>query len=129
MRASLEKLQPTEASSSLHWTFLIPENAIKKGRPHGDRYGKTPEKKEYHQTHNLKKRCIKTHFKGIHDRFLKDPEFRKAMLEHDRDEELCTKMDELADKGFSHYMTESESFRFKHKIGGSLSISLETLDH
>ena len=32
------------------------------------RYGKTPEKKEYHPAHNLKKRCIKKNFKGIHDR-------------------------------------------------------------
>ena len=32
--------------------LLIPEYVIKKGRPHGHRYGKTPEKKEYHLTHN-----------------------------------------------------------------------------
>ena len=37
----------------------IPEYVIKKGRPHGHRYGKTHENKEYHQAHNLKKRCIK----------------------------------------------------------------------
>ena len=39
--------------------------------------------------------------KGIHDRFLKDPEFRASQLEHDRDEEVCIKMDDLADKDFS----------------------------
>ena len=50
----------------------IPEYVIKKGRPHGHRYGKTPEKKEYHLAHNLKKRCIKRGFTGIHDRFLRD---------------------------------------------------------
>ena len=33
----------------------IPEYVIKKGRPHGHRYWKTPEKKEYHLAHNLKK--------------------------------------------------------------------------
>ena len=33
----------------------IPEYVIKKGRPHGHRYGKTPKKKEYHLAHNLKK--------------------------------------------------------------------------
>ena len=37
----------------------IPEYVIKKGRPHGHRYGKLPEDKEYHLAHNLKKRCIK----------------------------------------------------------------------
>ena len=46
-----------------------PNYVIKKGRPHGHRYGKIPEKKEYHQAYNLNKRCIKKHFKEIHDRF------------------------------------------------------------
>ena len=69
----------------------IPEYVIKKGRPHGHRYGKTPEKKEYYVAHNLRKRCITMRFKGIHDRFLRDPEFRTSMLEHDRDEEVCIK--------------------------------------
>ena len=32
----------------------IPEYVIKKGRPHGHRYGKLPEDKEYHLAHNLK---------------------------------------------------------------------------
>ena len=107
----------------------IPNYVIKKGRPHGHRYGKTTEKKEYHQAHNLKKRCIKKNFKGIHDPFLRDPDFRKAMLEHDRDEEVCIKWDDLADKDFSHYLTESEHIFDTNRIGGSLSRSLETLDH
>ena len=47
------------------------------------------EKKEYHQAHNLKKRCIKKHLKGIHDRFLKDPEFRAYQLEHGSRSSLC----------------------------------------
>ena len=62
--------------------------------------GKTPEKKEYHQAQNLKKRCIKKHFKGIHDRFLKDPEFRASLLEHDRTEEVCIQMDKDVQKDF-----------------------------
>ena len=85
----------------------IPEYVIKKGRPHGHRYGKTPAKKEYHLAHSLKKRCIKRKFTGIHDRFLRDSDFRKSMLEHDRDEDVCLKWDDLAYKDFSHYMTES----------------------
>ena len=59
-------------------------------------------------------------FEGIHDRFLKDPEFRESQLEHDRDEEVCIKMDDLADKDFSHY-TESEYFRYKQKWWISLN--------
>ena len=70
------------------------------------RYGKTPQQKEYHQAHNLRKRCIKRHSEGIHDRFSIDPEFRASQLEHDRTEEVCIEMDELADKNFSHYMTQ-----------------------
>ena len=84
----------------------IPEYIIKKGRPHGHRYGKTPVKKECHLAHKLKKRCIKKHFLGIHNRFLRDPDFRKAMLEHDQDEDVCIKWDDLAEQDFSHYMTE-----------------------
>ena len=42
----------------------IPEYVIKKGRPHGHRYGNLSENKEYHQAHNLKKRCIKRISKG-----------------------------------------------------------------
>ena len=41
----------------------IPEYIIQKGRPHGHRNGKTPEKNEYHLAHNLKKRCIKRRFR------------------------------------------------------------------
>ena len=103
-----------------------PNYVIKKGRPHGHRYGKTPEKKEHHQAHNLKKRCIKKNFKGIHDRFLRDPDFRKAMLEHDRYEEVCIKWDDLADKDFSQYMTESEYFRYKQNWCISLNKSGNT---
>ena len=60
--------------------LAIPEYVIKKGRPHGHRYGKLPENKEYYQANNLKKRCIKRQFKGIHDRFLRDHVFRERMI-------------------------------------------------
>ena len=47
----------------------IQNYVIKKGRHHGRRYGKTPQQKEYHLANNLKKRCIKKSYQGIHDRF------------------------------------------------------------
>ena len=75
--------------------------------------GKLQNKENIFIAHNLKKRCIKRHFKGIHDRFLRDPEFRASQLEHDKDEEVCIKMDDLADKDFSNYMTQSEYFLYK----------------
>ena len=37
----------------------LPEYAIKKGRPHGHRYGKKPGDKEYYLAHQLKKKCKK----------------------------------------------------------------------
>ena len=49
----------------------------------------------------------------MHDRFLIDSESRTSQLEHDRDEEVCIKMDEVADKDFSHYRTQSECFRYE----------------
>ena len=70
----------------------IQNHVIKKDRPHGHRYGKTTEQREYNQAQNLTMRRIKKHFEEIHDRFLKDPEFRASQLEHDRDEEVCIKM-------------------------------------
>ena len=92
----------------------IPEYIIKKGRPHGHRYGKTPEKKGYHLVHNLKKRCIKRKFTGIHDRFLRDPDFRLSMLEHDRDEDVCLKWDELAEQEFTYRMVLTSTKRCLH---------------
>ena len=104
----------------------IPEYVIKKGRPHGHRYWKTPEKKEYHLAHNLKKRCIKRRFTGIHDRFLRDPDFRKSMLEHDRDEDVCLKWDDLAEQDFTYLMSESEYFHYRQNWWISLNKSGNT---
>ena len=59
----------------------VPEYVIKKGRPHGHRYGKKPGDKEYHTANQLQKRCKKKYFQGIHDRYIRDPEFRNRMIE------------------------------------------------
>ena len=60
---------------------------------------------------------------SIHDRSLIDSEFRASQLEHDRDEKVCIKMDDLADKEFSQYMTESENFLHKQSWWTSLNKS------
>ena len=86
----------------------IPEYVIKKGRPHGHRFGKLPENKEYHQDHNLKKRCIKRQFKGIHDRFLRDHVFRERMIDNNRDEKVCRAWDVLADEHHTDHLSEEE---------------------
>ena len=106
----------------------IPEYVIKKGRPHGHRYGNAPEKKEYHHAHNLKKRCIKREFTGIHDRFLRDHVFRERMLEHNRDEYVCRKWDDLAEEDHTYRMSESEYFRYKQISWISLNKSGNTTE-
>ena len=64
----------------------IPHYVIKKGRCHGARHGKTAKQKEYHIAWNAWKRCCKRvdsqgeHFKGIHDRFLRDQVYRESQL-------------------------------------------------
>ena len=43
------------------------------------------------------------------------------LLERERDEEVCIKWDDNADKDFSHHMTESEYFRYKQNWWISLN--------
>ena len=67
----------------------LPEYVIEKGRLHGHRYGKKPGDKEYYLANPLEKKYKKRQFQGIHDRFLRDHEFRTRLIEHHRDEEVC----------------------------------------
>ena len=76
----------------------IPEYVIKKGRLHGHRYGKLPGSREYYLANNLKKRCKKKDYEGIHDRFLRDDVFRRRITENNRDENVCRARDLLAEE-------------------------------
>ena len=67
-------------------------------------------------------------FQGILHRFVNDPEFRASQLEHDRNEKVCIKMNDLACKDFSHYMTHAEYFRYRRNSCISLKKSGK-LDH
>ena len=120
-------LRENESSRHLHqWrldVLSIPNYVIKKGRTHGHRFGKTKEQRDYHIAHNYRKRCIKRHFEGIHDRLLKDPEFRESQLENDRTEEVCIQMNEIAQKDFSYHMTQAEYFRYRKNWWISLNNS------
>ena len=64
----------------------IPNYVIKKRRPHSARHEKTEARKEYHIAFNAWKRCRKRidgqeeHYKGIHDRFLRDQVYRESQL-------------------------------------------------
>ena len=90
----------------------VPEYVIKKGRPHGHRYGKKPGDKEYPTANQLKNKCKKKFFQGIHDRLTRDPEFRKRMIENIRDE-LCRTWDALADEDHTHHLTPQENSFYK----------------
>ena len=120
-------LRETQSSRSiLRWTLdllSIPNCVIEKGRPHSHRYRKTKEQREHHIAHNLRKRCIKRGFGGIHDRFQKDAIFRESQFSTDRTEQVCIHMDEDAQKDVSYRMTEDEYFRYKKNWWISLNKS------
>ena len=90
----------------------IPDNYIKRGRPHGHRCGEKPGDKEYYIAHQLKKKC-KKYFQGIHDRFVRDDKFRRNMIEIGRTEDLCRQMDDLADEDHTHHLTPHEIDNYK----------------
>ena len=91
----------------------IPDYYIKKGRPHGHRYGKKPGDKEYYIAHQLKKNCKKKYYQGIHDRFFRDEKFSRNMIEIGRTEDLCRQMDDLADEDHTHHLTPQEVDNYK----------------
>ena len=93
----------------------VPQYVIKKGRSHGYRYGKKPRDKEYYTADQLKKKCKKKDFQGIHDRFIRDQEFRNRMIENHRDEDLCRRWDALADEDHTHHLTAQEYFHYESK--------------
>ena len=64
--------------SSVLDLFSIPNFYIRKGRPHGHRYGKKGGCKEFHTAKQLQKRCRKKQYENIHDRFIRDTWFRKT---------------------------------------------------
>ena len=96
--------------------FSIPDYVIKKGRPHGHRYGKKPGDREYYIANQLKKKCKKRFFQGVHDRFIRDEQFRNRMIENDRDEDVCRQMDALADENHAHHMTPQEYYYYKSNL-------------
>ena len=94
--------------SSVLDLFSIPNFYIRKGRPHGHRYGKKEGCKEYHTANQLQKRCRKKQYENIHDRFIRDTWFRKTMIELGRSEEVILEMDRLANEDHTHIATEEE---------------------
>ena len=94
--------------SSVLDLFSIPNFYIRKGRPHGHRYGKKEGCEEFHTAKQLQRRCRKKHCENIHDRFIRDKFFRKTMIELGRSEEIILEMDRLASEDHSHVATQEE---------------------
>ena len=101
--------------------FSIPNFYIRKGRPHGHRYGKKEGDKEYHTANQLQKKCIKRKYKNIHDRFIRDTWFRKTMLELGRTEEVIREMDRLANED-TPILPQKKNSTYTVAIGGYVRI-------
>ena len=84
--------------------------------------GKKPGDKEYYLVNQLKKKCKKKKFQGIHGRFLLDHDFRARMIENNRDEEVCRRWDVLADEDHTYRLSEKNTSTTRTN-GGSISIS------
>ena len=88
--------------------FSIPNFYIRKGRPHGHRYGKALGCKECHTANQLARKCRKKNYDSIHDRYIRDKIFRKAMFKVGRSEQIITEMDQLASENHTHETTRAE---------------------
>ena len=89
-------------------TFSIPNFYIRKYRPHGHRYGKAPGCKDYFAANQLARRCRKKKYDSIHDRYIRDKIFRKAMIEVGRSEKIIKEMDQLASENHTYKATKEE---------------------
>ena len=77
--------------------------------------GKSQEAKKYYLANQLKNKRKKKKFQGIHDRFLRDHEFRVRMIENHRDEDVCRRWDALADEDHTYHLSEEEYFYNKNR--------------
>ena len=105
-----------EHSFKKRWTFFHSQSMSSR-REHlmATDVGGKPGDKEYHLANKLKKNCTTKTSKGIHNRFLRDHEFRVRMIEHNRDEKVCRRWDALADKNHTYHLSEQEYFYYKNK--------------
>ena len=100
----------------------IPHYVIKNGRHHGDRHGKTEEQKECFIDFNAWKGCRKRvdaqeeHYKGLHDRFLRDQVYRESQLKIGWTEQTCIEMDKFAQEDHTYRLSKEEFKRYQGQI-------------
>ena len=97
----------------------IPNYVIKKGPTHGARHGKTEEQREYHLAWNAWKRCCKKvdsqseHYKGIHDRFLRNQVYCASQLAIGWTEQKCKEWDQFAKQDHTYHLSKEEFKRYQ----------------
>ena len=89
-------------------TFSIPNFYIRKYRPHGHRYGKAPGCKDYFTANQRARKCDKKKYDSIHDRYIRDKTFRKAMIEVGRSEKIIKEMDQFLSENHTYKATKAE---------------------
>ena len=89
-------------------TFSIPNFYIRKDRPRGHRFGESQGCKEYFTANQLAKKCSKKKYDSIHDRYIRDKAFIKAMIEIGRSEQMIVEMDKLANEDHSYTASREE---------------------
>ena len=114
--SSTTKQRSIENSLTTQWIFFQSLSMSSRREDFMDiDMGKKPGDKKYYTANQLKKKCKKKQFQGIHDRFLRDQEFRIRMIENHRDEEVCRRWDAFADEDHTYYLSEEEYFYYKNK--------------
>ena len=104
----MERRRTRNSSSTLLTSSRFPTTTSRKGDPTGTATGRSRETASTSSRIRSKKKCRKRHFLGIHDRFIRDVKFRKNMIDLGRSEDICCKMDKLANEDHTHHITEDE---------------------
>ena len=108
----------------LRWTLdllSIPNYVIKKGRPHGNRHGKTEEQRQHHIAHNLRKRCNSRSFPERFNMFVNR---YSALIELKKYASRWTR----TRRKISPIVCRKTSTLDTKRIGGSLSIHLAKIN-
>ena len=72
------------------------------------RYGNAPGCEEYHTANQLAKKCRNREYDSIHDRYIRDKAFRRAMIDIGRTEQMIIEMDKLAKEDHSYKASKAE---------------------
>ena len=129
MRASLER---NFGQSKFHRIYIGPSFKSRIRNQEGKDLmatdmGKLQKIKNIIWPHNLKKRCIKREFTGIHDRLLRDPDFSQMYARKTIKMEMFVVNVTILQNKITPVECQNQNTFTTSKIGGSLSISRESM--